>query len=52
MVAERAVVDARPSVVFPVTSRLLDTERFVVEALASVDWPVTFKVPDNFPLVA
>jgi hypothetical protein len=36
VLAESAVVEARPSVVFPVTSKIPDTERLVVDALVIV----------------
>jgi hypothetical protein len=57
VVAESAVVEARPSVVFPVTesvpviSALPEVERLVVEALVNVVLPVTFKVDEKFPVV-
>ena len=46
-----AVVDARPSVLLPVTSKTPETERLVVDALVNVVFPVTSKVDEKSPVV-
>ncbi len=47
----RAVVDARLSVLLPVTSKIPETERLVVDALVSVVFPVTLSVDEKSPVV-